>query len=55
MGIRFVDGYPVAMSLVRRASPSVSRCAALPRVPLMKLLLDVSFCLPLCVVRHYIY
>lgn len=28
MGIRFVDGYPVAMSFVRRASPSVSRCAS---------------------------
>lgn len=30
MGIRFVDGYPVAMSLVRRASHSVSRRASLP-------------------------
>lgn len=27
MGIRFVDGYPVAMSLVRRASRSVSRAS----------------------------
>ncbi len=43
MDIRFVDCYPVAMSLVREASPSVSRRATVSQAPLMRLELHFSF------------
>ena len=46
MGIRFVDGYPVATSSPRRSSRSVL-------VPLMKLYLDGSF-VSLCVLAYQI-
>lgn len=41
MGVRFVDGYPMAMSLVRRAAPSTSLASVPPGSRVKEL--DVSF------------